>query len=161
MKIQTTRFGEIEVSEDLIFHFERPLLGYEQLKDFTLVDQNEESPFKWLQSLEDKETAFPVTVPALFGIDYQFVIPEEEAKNLELVNAENLLTLNIVSIPNGSPQNTTVNLAGPVVINLDNKKSMQLILTDIKYPVKYRLFSNPIKKEVKPQEAVENTENKG
>ncbi len=140
MKINTERFGEVEVDENLIFDFIIPILGYERLKKYALVDYNPESPFKWLQALDDPKIAFPVTFPGYFGINYEFVIPEEEAKLLELTSSENLLSLNIVCVPQGDPQSSTINLVGPLIINTLTKKAMQLVLINTEYSVKHRLF---------------------
>lgn len=145
MKLETEKFGEIEVDENLMFNFVSPILGYEALSQFVLVDHMPESPFKWLQSVEDMKIAFPITVPGYFGLDYQFVIEEEDAKKLELTSAENLLTFNIVCIPPGSPQLSTINLAGPIIINTLTQKAMQIVLVDDKFSVKTRLFpSQPV-----------------
>jgi len=154
MKINTSRFGEIEVDENLIFDFIEPILGYEHLSKFILLDHTPDSPFKWLQSAEDPEVAFPVTFPAFFEIDYQFVIPEEKAKKLELTNAENLLSFNISCVPQGAPQNATVNLVGPIVVNMDNKKSMQLVLTNVGFSTRHKLFNAPPSKLEKPEKVL-------
>ena len=146
MKINTSRFGEVEVDENLIFNFIEPILGYEHLSKFILLDHTPDSPFKWLQSVEDPDVAFPITFPAFFGIDYQFVISEEKAKKLELTNAENLLSFNIACVPQGNPENSTVNLIGPIVVNMDNKNSMQLVLTNSNFSTKHRLFNQPSSK---------------
>jgi flagellar assembly factor FliW len=146
MKINTSRFGEVEVDENLIFNFIEPILGYEHLSKFILLDHTPDSPFKWLQSAEDPDVAFPVTFPAFFGIDYQFVISEEKAKKLELTNAENLLSFNIACVPQGNPENSSVNLIGPIVVNMDNKNSMQLVLTNSNFSTKHRLFNQPSSK---------------
>lgn len=141
MKINTSRFGEVEFDENLIFNFIEPILGYEHLSKFILIDYEADSPFKWLQSSEDPDIAFPVTFPAFFGINYQFVIPEEKAKKLDLTNSENLLSFNISCVPEGSPQNATVNLVGPIIINMLNKNAMQLVLTSTNFSTKHRLFN--------------------
>ncbi len=141
MKLKTSRFGETEVNEDLIFTFIEPILGYDHLKQFVLIDNNPESPFKWLQSVEDPNIAFPISFPSYFGINYEFVIPEEKSQKLEMKGIENVITFNIVCIPQGKAEESTINLAGPLVINAENKKGMQLILANTKYSVKHRLFS--------------------
>ncbi len=140
MKIQTSRFGEIEIDENLVFNFIEPILGYDNLKKYVLIDNQPQSPFKWLQSLEDGSIAFPVSFPSYFGIDYQFVIPEDKSKDLELTGIENLITFNIVCIPHGKAQDATINLAGPIVINAENKNAMQLVLSNAKYAIKHKLF---------------------
>lgn len=155
MNITTSRFGEMEVDESLIFNFIEPILGYEHLKKFVLVDHMPDSPFKWLQSVEDSNTAFPVTVPGYFNLDYQFIITEEDAKRLDLVSADALLTLNIVCIPQGNPEAATINLVGPLLINVENKKSMQLVLLDSNFSVKHRLFKDQPKVETQETEKIE------
>lgn len=153
MRIETEKFGEIEIDENLIFDFISPILGYENLKMFVLVDHMPDSPFKWLQSMEDKNVAFPITIPGYFGFDYQFVIEEEHAKKMGLTSSENLLTFNIVCIPPGNPQAATINLAGPIIINTSNKMAMQLVLVDDKYPVKASLFANANAEQQAPESA--------
>lgn len=153
MKIATTRFGEIEIDENLVFDFVDPILGYEQYAKYALVDYMPDSPFKWLQSVENPDIAFPVTFPAYFGLDYQFVIPEQEAKKLGLTSADELLSVNIACIPQGRPQDATINLLGPIIINAVNKKAMQLVLVNTNHSIKQRLFpGNPEKvEETKPE----------
>ena len=51
MKINTVRFGEIEVVDERIFEFVLPIIGFNDLKKFVIVDINNESFFKWLQSV--------------------------------------------------------------------------------------------------------------
>ena len=149
MKINTSRFGEIEVDEDLVFNFIEPILGYENLSKFVLIDYTPDSPFKWLQAVEDPNVAFPVTFPGYFGLDYQFVIPEEDAKKLELSGIEDLLSVNIVCIPPGSPQAATINLLGPLVINAVNRKAMQLVLINTNFTVKHKLFGGASQEKAK------------
>jgi flagellar assembly factor FliW len=154
MKITTSRFDELEINEDIIFNFVEPILGYEHLTRFVLVDNIPESPFKWLQSVEDGNIAFPVTVPGYFGLDYQFVIPDNEAKKLDLTNANNLLSLNIACIPQGKPEEASINLLGPVIINLENRKAMQLVLVNENLSVRHKLFADKPAKTTKAEEAV-------
>lgn len=144
MKLNTIKFGEIEVNEELIFTFLDPILGYEHLQKYVLVDYNPESPFKWLQSAEDMAVSFPVTIPALFGIDYTFTVPEDQAQLLELADIADVLTLNVVNIPKGQPEFSTVNLLGPIVINIRNKKAIQMILQEsgTEYSVRQKLFKD-------------------
>lgn len=142
MKLDTLKFGLIEIDDSLIFNFLEPILGYEHLKKYVLIDYDSDSPFKWLQSTEDMTVSFPVTVPALFGMDYVFTVTETYAKMLELKTIEDVLTLNIVNIPKGQPEQATVNLLGPIVINVINKNAIQMILQDSDYSVRQKLFKD-------------------
>ena len=140
MILETEKFGKLEVNEDYIFDFVEPIIGYENVKHFALIDIDSDSPFKWLQAIEDLSLAMPVTMPAYFGIEYQFSIPDDKVDLLEAKSAEDILSLNIKNVPNGAPQNATVNLLAPVVINVNNKKALQLVLSDTNFPVRYKLF---------------------
>ena len=41
MKIDTKYFGEIEIDNDKIIHFENGIMGFEEYKDFTLLYDSE------------------------------------------------------------------------------------------------------------------------
>ena len=138
--IETTRFGTIEIEENRIFNFVHPILGFEKLNSFVLIDHSPDSPFKWLQSIEDPHVAFIVTNPVSFGIDYEFTIPDEDAEKLKLEDANDALVLTIVYIPQGAPQLMTANLAGPIILNVKNKLGLQLVLSDSKFTTKHRLI---------------------
>ena len=142
MQITTTRFGEIVIDDNLIFVFVQPIIGYNKLSKYVLIEHKENSAFKWLQSIEDPALAFPVTSPAFFNIDYQFEIPTEMAEQIELTSADSLISLNIVTIPAANPQKATINLLAPIIINAANKQGMQIILSNSNYPVKYSLFAD-------------------
>ena len=66
MKIDTKYFGEIEIDDGKIIHFENGIMGFEEYKDFTLLydSEAEKKPFfSWLQCVTEKSLAFPVVNP--------------------------------------------------------------------------------------------------
>lgn len=138
--IESVKFGELNVKKENIFDFVSPIIGFNDLKKYTIVDYKPDSPFKWLQSMEDMELAFPVTLCSFFGIDYKFDIPDEEAEMLGIENADDVFVCNIANIPSSNPQGATINMLAPVVINLKNKKAMQIILKNTDFQVRYKLF---------------------
>ena len=142
MKYNTTRFGEIEGDENLLFNFEMPILGYNDETQFLLVETKKDSLFKWIQSTKTPELAFPVTSPAFFGIDYSFELPEEAENTLNIKSAEELIVLTIAKIPNNNPRLTTVNLLAPIVFNVTNHKAGQVILTGTGFDVTHPLFND-------------------
>lgn len=140
--LNTEKFGEIEISKDAIFNFISPIIGFNDLKQYALVDYKPDSPFKWLQSIEDMELAFPITLCSFFGIDYQFDIPDEEASKLEITSGDDVFVCNIANIPSSNPQAATINMLAPIVINIVNKKAMQLILKNTEFEVRRKLFND-------------------
>ncbi|MBQ7286489.1 MAG: flagellar assembly protein FliW [Candidatus Gastranaerophilales bacterium] len=140
--LKTTKFGEIEINKDSIFSFVSPIIGFNDLKEYTIIDYKPDSPFKWLQSVEDMDLAFPITLCSFFGIDYQFDIPDEEAQRLEIECADDVFVCNIANIPQSNPQGATINMVAPIVANISNKKAMQLILKNTEFEVRHRLFDD-------------------
>ena len=140
--LKTSKFGEIEINKDSIFNFISPIIGFNDLKEYTIIDYKPESPFKWLQSVEDMDLAFPITLCSFFGIDYQFDIPDEEAEKLEIESPDDVFVCNIANIPQSNPQGATINMIAPIVVNITNKKAMQLILKNTEFEVRHRLFDD-------------------
>ena len=58
MKLTTVRFGEIDIDESRIFDFVLPLIGFDMLKKFVILEPNKETLFKWLQSVEIRDWRF-------------------------------------------------------------------------------------------------------
>ena len=141
IKINTAKFGELEISKDSVFDFVSPIIGFADLKQYAIVDYKPASPFKWLQSMEDMDLAFPITLCSFFGIDYQFDIPDEEAQKLEITSGDDVFVCNIANIPSSNPQAATINMLAPIVVNIVNKKAMQIILKNSEFEVRHRLFN--------------------
>jgi flagellar assembly factor FliW len=140
MEIQTTRFGEIEVDDNLCFEMVDPILGYDDEREFVLIEHRANSSFRWLQSTKTPALAFVVTVAGFFGIDYSFELQDEIQDKLELVDADDILALNIVVIPTENPRASTINLLAPLIFNVKNKKGAQVVLSGTKFSVDYPLF---------------------
>lgn len=140
MKINTTRFGEVEVDENLIFNFKSPIIGFEDAQLYVLIENDENNIFRWLQSVQFPELAFPVSKANYFQIDYNFEIDDKTVEMLELNSIDDVLSLNIVNIPKGQPQLSTINLLAPVIINKRTKAAAQLILNGSEYLVKHPIF---------------------
>lgn len=140
MKINTIRFGEIDIEEDRIFEFSLPIIGFNELSKFVILDLNKESFFKWLQSVEDPSLAFPVVSVFSLNVDYAIDLPDNVVDTLKIKNVESLLVMNIASIPQDNPQETTLNLLAPIIFNLDEHLAGQVILSGSGYDVSFPLF---------------------
>ena len=140
MKINTVRFGEIEVEKERIFRFVLPIIGFNELRDFVILDLNKDGFFKWLQSVEDPALAFPVVSVFNMDLDYSIDLQDNVVDALKIKNVESLLVMNIASIPQDNPQATTINLLAPIVFNLDSLLAGQTILSGSGYEISFPLF---------------------
>lgn len=142
MKINTIRFGEIDIEENRIFNFVLPIIGFDNLKQFVILDPNKETLFKWLQSVEDPGLAFPIISVSALEIDYTIDLPDNIVDTLKITNVESLLVMNITSIPQDDPKGTTINLLAPIIFNLDNQTAGQVVLSGSGYDISYPMFKN-------------------
>ncbi len=140
MKLVTLNFGELEITEDKIIHFENGLKGFEDKKDYAIInnfDTEDPVPFFWLQSTEDPDLAFVLTVPFIFKPDYQFELPEDIEKKLHIGPKAELGVYSIVKIPE-KVKDFTYNLQAPIVINYKTREADQIILYDEPYSPRER-----------------------
>lgn len=142
MRIETKIFGEIEVADDKIITFENGIIGFPDLKKFSLLhdeDRGTDAGIRFLQSLEEPGFAMPVMDPLIVKPDYDPEIDDELLKNAGHVTKENILVLVTVTVPSDLTQ-MTVNLQGPFVINVDENKAVQVVVEKGNYPVKYPVY---------------------
>lgn len=139
MKVNTKAFGLIEVDEKQKVSFPQGLFGFEDNKDYVLLDA-EHQPFFWLQSADEQEIAFILINPFLFRQDYEVNISNEELSEIGLNSPENALIFVIVTIPQDG-KNMTANLQGPLIINRQNMTGMQAILSDTRWKTKHDIIN--------------------
>ena len=140
MKISTLRFGEIEIEDERIFEFVLPIIGFQDVKKFVILDLNKDSFFKWLQSVEDPSLAFPIVSVFSMNVDYSVDLQDSAVEKLKIKDVESLLVMNIASIPQENPQGTTLNLLAPLIFNLDERLAGQVILSGSGYDISFPLF---------------------
>lgn len=142
MRINSRVFGEVEIDQNKIIEFVNGIVGFPELTEFALISNNEEnidSPIKWLQSMQDGEVALPVIDPLLILPDYNPQVEDEWLKSLGELSAENLLVLVTVTVPKDIT-GMSVNLKGPIIIQVDQKKACQVIVDGEEYALKYPIY---------------------
>lgn len=137
MEINTKDNKKIDVPEDRILTIPEGLLGFEEYTKYALYE-SEFEPFLWLQSIENQNLAFLIIDPFLICSDYETDIDDETLAKIEISKPEEIIIMTIVTIPiDGSP--ITANFQGPLVINKNNKKCIQAILTDNRWSTKVKI----------------------
>lgn len=142
MKINTKIFGEIEIADEKIITFENGIIGFPDLKSFTLLHDEEKGThagIRFLQSLDEPAFAMPVMDPFVVKEDYAPEVDDELLAKLGNLTEENLLILVTVTIPSDLTR-MTVNLQGPIIINVEERKASQIIVEGNAYPVKFPIY---------------------
>lgn len=130
MQIQTSRFGEVTIGQEQLLTFPRGLVGLPDAALFALLPAGPQSPYYWMQSLDDPNLAFLVTDPNAFFKDYDVPIREETQQDLHLVDTKDG---RLLVICNRVGEWLTGNLLGPLVINTATRLAQQVVLTEKKW----------------------------
>jgi flagellar assembly factor FliW len=145
----SSRLGEITYTDDDVFIFPRGIPAFEKHHNWLLAGEEDNNAIKWLQNIEDGDLALPVTTPDAVMPDYNAKIPEDE---LDLVGSRDftdLALLIVVSIPEAAPWNMTANLRAPILINMKNRKAVQVIALNEEYPIRHVVFPEDVREAMK------------
>ena len=140
MKVNTRLFGEVDIADDKIITLDKGIVGFPDLKRFTLIydtEKDDKTAIMWFQSLDEPQFAMPVAVPGDIVPDYNPTVNDELLEPLGELNEDNLYVLVTVKVPKNI-EDMTINLKAPIIINTDTLKGGQLIVEDdyaVRYPV--------------------------
>ncbi|MGE4265462.1 MAG: flagellar assembly protein FliW [Desulfovibrio sp.] len=134
-----TKLGDREVARDSVLFFPHGLIGLDDKREYVLIPVRENSPFLLLQCVTDPGLGLLVADPFPFLPDYNIKLEQAEKKILRVENIRQIAVLVTVTIPRNRPQETTLNLSGPIILNSKARIGMQVPQTDSKYPTHFRL----------------------
>lgn len=141
MKIESTRFGELEVTEEQLLRFPHGIPGFLDEKVFVHIPHDEESPFSFLQSATETDLSFLLVDPFAFLKEYEFKLEDEVVEELDL-SVENPPQVFLIASVSGNLSDMTVNLLAPIVINDAARTGRQVILDKPEYSIRHKLFSD-------------------
>ena len=140
MKLHTKNFGLLEIEEEKIIAFPEGIPGFEEEKEFVIINnEDEENPFCWLQSVNNPDLAFVIINPFLIFSDYTIDLPEAVQEKLKIEDEKDVAVYSIVVVPKDLKK-MTVNLLGPIIINVRERLGKQVILDDPRYSTKHYIF---------------------
>lgn len=140
MKIQSTRFGELEVNEEQLLHFPHGIPGFLNEKAFAHIPYDAASPFSFLQSVNEADLCFLLADPFAFISDYEFDLDDELAEELGL-SSENPPQVFLIATVRETIADLTVNLLAPLVVNGSKRIGRQIILDKPEYSIRHKLFT--------------------
>ncbi len=161
MQLLTKHFGELEIDERKVIDFPTGLPGFQDCKQFILLDCNGQTvdkikpkeeyktddfyanSFYWLQSVENGNLAFVLLDICTIMPGYNPIFYDEQLKELG-ASTTGFLILNIAVIPEDI-NNMTVNLRAPVLINFSMCLGKQLIAANEEYHVRHKVLEEIIK----------------
>ena len=163
MRIETSRFGTLEVEADRVLRFAGGLLGFPEARRFALIQTGEETGtagtaggagasnddpyFFWLQSADDPRLAFVVCDPAAFvpGYDAGQVPLRAECRqelglSADLKGPALAEATQVLAICNRVGDWLTGNLLGPIVVNVRTFAGKQVVLAEKRWGTRHPLL---------------------
>lgn len=150
--IKTKAYGEIKVEENSAIFFKREILGFESFRYYYLIEMGDLPNFYWLQSKEEPQLAFIVVDPRLFKSDYELNIDDADVALLEMEKDDAIIDFVIVNIPEDVTK-MTINLLGPIVINVNKRIAVQGISLNNDYGTKVSILNQPAEPEKETEKA--------
>ena len=122
-----TRLGRRCINADKVIHFPRGLAGFENERDFILLQIRPDAPLLILQSVTTPVVGLLVADPySFFDKSYAPQVSDAEKQLLSIESLDQAALLVTVSIPAGAPEKAVLNLTGPIVINFEMRVGLQI-----------------------------------
>jgi flagellar assembly factor FliW len=117
-------------------HFAAGLPGFAKYHRFAVSPWGADgSPFMTMVAVDDPDVGFVVVSPWEFYDDYDFELDEATTVRLGLVEPTDCVVVCIVTLAD-RPNDATINLLGPIVINRFTREACQAVLPSIHYNVR-------------------------
>ena len=127
----TRQFGELEFDESIVYRFPNGLPGFEELRDFIIIDDKDAEPLRWLLSIDEPNVGFALLEATLTAPELYNELPEEE---------RSLSVMFVVVTLRRDPEPITVNLKAPIVINPSIKSGRQVVLNSDRYSTEHKII---------------------
>ena len=128
---------ETDAQTDFVeIRFAAGLPGFPNVHRFRLAPWGPPgSPYLRLHAVDDPEVGFVVVPPWVFYPDYEFDLDDASAERLGLAVADDAIVLAVVTLRD-RPEEATLNLLGPIVVNRHTHDAAQVVLPTSSYSVR-------------------------
>ena len=136
MTFESSRFGTLEIQTEEVIEFPAGLIGLGGAR-YALLTTDDQSPFAWLQSIDDPDLALPITNPWLFFTDFAVDVDDADAKRIGIEDPSKVdvwVTVRAAS----ELQGFSANLRAPILVW--NGRGHQVINEAKDAPVRAPLF---------------------
>lgn len=138
-----TNLENHETGEQIILHFDEGIYGFEDVKEYVLLQEDEAHTIWYLQAAHSDIPSLIVIDPFTILNSYAPILSDADYAYFGNPNAEDLCYL-VVAVLKDDFKESVVNLKSPIVINSKTQKARQIILENNEYPVRYKLFASQL-----------------
>ena len=154
MKIQTSRFGMLDVSDETLLTFPSGLVGFPAFRRYVVLDPPEDADYQWFQSVDEPSLAFVIMDVHLLQPDFRTKLSGEGLAELDMTPTDSISIMAVITIPSDHPDQATANLRAPLIVNGRTRQGKQLIHHE-SIPLRYPLFQDPAEGQLHPEGVTE------
>lgn len=136
MKIKTRFFDEIEIDKQHILTFPEGIPAFENLNEFIILNVDENSNLRCLQSIENSQVCLMIISPWDYFKDYEIELSDNEIHDIQIENEQDVVIYNVITV---REDKITANMAAPIVINAIKNIGKQIILSNVNYKVRQEI----------------------
>jgi flagellar assembly factor FliW len=127
MIVNTTRFGQIEVSQEHVILFPHGLIGFETCRHWVILPDVANPDVAWLQSVSQGQVALPIMSPRKLDIDYKVNVSRRQLTAVSMHASDRVFVMTVIS---KTGRTLTTNLRSPLVINMTRRLACQVVTDD-------------------------------
>ncbi len=137
MKVETSRFGSVDIPDDRVITFPEGLPGFDDNKLYVLIHSEENPTVHWLQSASDPDVALLLMDPLTLDPTYEVKPRPDELRPIDPGEDWAASVLCRVIVRNGDQDGELfANFFAPVSFSVEKRVAMQLPLVGSKYSVR-------------------------
>ena len=136
--VRNTRFGTIEVDESTVLRFDNGLVGFPEETEFVLLERTEGKMVAFLQSVRNPALAFPIVDGSELP-NYPDPSVSTLAQRAGLTGSE--FGLLVIVAAKTSTKQLEANLLAPIVVDMESRRSAQVVLDARKFSAAHPLAS--------------------
>jgi flagellar assembly factor FliW len=136
LEVLSPVLGKIRIPQTEGFSFDQGLLGFPEVSDFVLIPAKQSGAF-WLQSTEHPPLTFLLIDPFEWVDGFTLTLPDADLGPVMPDLPEDVVILAILTLGGPDHDGPTVNLQGPVALNLKNRRGRQIVLLDSEWGIRH------------------------
>lgn len=134
--IRSAVLGDLVVSPERIIEFEDGLVGRSDLRSFVVLESPEEGLY-WMQSADHETLVFLLADPFRHCPGYEVHLRPSDLRDLAIDAEHDVLLLSMVTLPKRPGAMATINLQGPIAINVSGGLAKQVVIGSSEFGVRH------------------------
>ena len=135
MKVDTRRFGAQEVDPEKTIYFPKGISGFEESQYFQIFHENKKDHVVfYLQAIDNPGLTLNTIIAEQFGMKYDYTLSNDYRSDLDIENADDLISLCIISKADNENQ-INAHPDCPIIINIASKRGIQIKAGEVKFDI--------------------------